>query len=123
MNANELVLPLVIIVDRDYVNNEDFTSNVDLFMEMLITYYNSPRKDGDTKILYTRISIEKLSKLFFKDKIFLNKLILSDKNEKQISYISFSDEDFVLGLIKKRGLFNRKSTEEISLQSLSYFHL
>lgn len=63
-----------------------------------------------------------LFKLFFEDKIFLDKLILKDGKEKQISYITFSPADFVLGFINKRKLF-RKVTENFSLERMSNFYI
>lgn len=115
---NEIILPLVIIIDKEYLNNSNFIINLDSFMNMVLTYYNGPQKDEETNILYTRISIEKLSKLFFYDRIFLDKLILKDKTEKQINYMSFGYNDFVLGFINKKDLF-RRSTENISIEALS----
>lgn len=118
-NPNELILPLGIIIDKEYVNNKDFADNEELFFDMFITYYSSPKKDRTLETTYTQISIEKLFKLFFEDKIFLDKLIFSDKSEKQINYITFSDNDFVLGFINKRGLF-RKETQNVSLKEILY---
>lgn len=118
-NSNELILPLGIIIDKEYRNNKDFADNEELFFDMFITYYSSPKKDRILETTYTQISIEKLFKLFFEDKIFLDKLIFSDKSEKQINYITFSDTDFVLGFINKRGLF-RKETQNISLKEMLY---
>lgn len=122
INIDELVLPLGIIIDKEYANNTDFKNNVDMFFDKFITYYSTPITAEDIKTIYTKISVDKLFKLFFDDKIFLDKLILKDGSEKQISYITFSDIDFVLGFINKRKLF-RKITEDFSLLRMSNFYI
>jgi len=114
MDTNEIILPLGIIIDKDY-------DNEDLFSDVLFTYYNTYKKYEDINISYTQISTSKIADLFFEDKIFLDKLILSDRREKQISYISFNIEELILGFINKRRLFIRKKdTENISLGRMAY---
>jgi len=122
INTDELILPLGIIIDKEYANNTDSKNNVDIFFDKFLTYYDAPTTEKDIKTTYTKISIKNLFKLFFEDKIFLDKLILKDGRGKQISYITFSPTDFVLGFINKRKLF-RKVTENFSLERMSNFYI
>ena len=122
MNFDELILPVGIVIDEDFVNNKDYIYNLRKFIDIFHTYYDIPKIKEDIQIKYMKISTIKLLKLFFKDKIFLDRLILSDGTKKKISYISFNDVNLELGFINKKGLF-RKETENISLEKLSSYSI